>query len=199
MVEQELITTGSRWEGGFPCVVKPVRGRGSQGVVRVGNQREFSQTVKQMIQSGRFGDPVMAEPYLPGREVTISVLPDGTCLPVVERFRHQNGIAPYSGKVAVAENSRAVKTQDSAMEQLCRECAKVPRLLGAKALLRIDCRQNAKGEYLLFDVNVKPNMTGSARPHRKKQDSLTALAAAALGWSYGDLLEKLLETRWELL
>lgn len=198
VAEQRLVSTGSRWEGEFPCVLKPVRGRGSQGVARIGNQEMFLETIQKMIQSGRFGDPVMAEPYLPGREMTVSVLPDGTCLPVVERFRHQDGIAPYSGNVAVAENSRAVES-DQMLGELCRACAKVPELLGAKALIRIDCRQDKKGDYRLFDVNLKPNMTGSARPHRKNQDSLTMLAAAALGWSYGDLLEKLLETRWKLL
>lgn len=35
-------------------------------------------------------------------------------------------------------------------------------------------------------------MTGPGRPGRENQASLTALAAAAIGWDYGTLLEKIL-------
>lgn len=35
-------------------------------------------------------------------------------------------------------------------------------------------------------------MTGSGRPGRGDQASLTAMAAAAMGWDYGTLLQKIL-------
>ena len=38
------------------------------------------------------------------------------------------------------------------------------------------------------------NMTGPGRPGREDQASLTAMSAAALGWTYPMLLEKLLAT-----
>jgi hypothetical protein len=37
-------------------------------------------------------------------------------------------------------------------------------------------------------------MTGPGRPGREKQASLTAMSAAALGWTYCDLLKHLLGT-----
>lgn len=45
--------------------------------------------------------------------------------------------------------------------------------------------------------NFKPNLTGAVRPHRLDQDSLTRIAARALGWTYFDLLQKMIDTRWK--
>ena len=36
------------------------------------------------------------------------------------------------------------------------------------------------------------NMTGPGRPSREDQASLTAMAAAAIGWDYGTLLQNIL-------
>lgn len=36
-------------------------------------------------------------------------------------------------------------------------------------------------------------MTGPGRPGREDQASLTAIAAAAVGWDYGTLLQRILE------
>jgi len=44
----------------------------------------------------------------------------------------------------------------------------------------------------LFDLNMKPNMTGAGRPGRDDQDSLTMIAAREIGWSYEDLLLNML-------
>ena len=45
--------------------------------------------------------------------------------------------------------------------------------------------------------NFKSNLTGAARPHPLDQDCLTMLAARALGWTYFDLLQKMIDTRWK--
>ena len=45
-----------------------------------------------------------------------------------------------------------------------------------------------QGPFKLFDLNMKPNMTGPGRPGRDDQDSLVCMAAAAHGWSFQDLL-----------
>jgi len=43
-------------------------------------------------------------------------------------------------------------------------------------------------------LNGDQNMTGPGRPGRENQASLTALAAAGLGWDYPTLLLKILES-----
>lgn len=79
------------------------------------------------------------------------------------------------------------------------DCAIAAQLAGAKAPIRVDCRQGAGSEsYYLFDLNMKPNMTGAGRPGRENQDSLSALAARAIGWDFAALLENMLRQVWDL-
>ncbi len=197
----------------FPVVVKPIRGRGSQGVYKVDNQEELEKTIDSLLQSKEYGTALYVEEYLPGEELTLTIMPPGTyfidnkekkmlfhwSLPPVHRFNHQNGIAPYSGVVAVIDNSTILSETEintEKIEILRKECERAAELVQAKAPVRIDCRADNNGNYYLFDLNMKPNMTGSSRSHRKNQDSLTALASRGIGWSYSDLLINILRQFW---
>ncbi|KXJ96081.1 hypothetical protein Micbo1qcDRAFT_231198 [Microdochium bolleyi] len=133
-------------------------------------------------------------------------------LPVVRRTNHHDGIAPYNGTVAVSANSRAVGAAESAADPAYalaqRECERAAEMLGVAGVMRIDIRRrrrqqqqshggDAEGElnkFCLFDVNVKPNMTGPGRPGRDDQACLSLLAAQELGWDYGRLLHEMLDT-----
>jgi len=67
--------------------------------------------------------------------------------------------------------------------------------MGLTAIMRIDVRRfedKPGSEFALFDVNMKPNMTGPGRPGREDQASLSAIAAAELGWDYQRLLREML-------
>lgn len=198
VVKGVLLNKASKYNGDFPCVIKPVRGRGSQGVVKCCSAEELYSALKNLIDSGIYGDEMIVEPFLDGKEITISVLPNGTCLPVVERFNHCNGIAPYNGVVAVSKNSRAILKNNESLNKISEACSKAVISMDLKALVRIDCRENIHGEYEMFDFNLKPNMTGAVRPHRLDQDSLTMIAASAVGWSFYDLLNELIQTKWQL-
>jgi D-alanine-D-alanine ligase len=198
----------------FPVVLKPIRGRGSAGVELLPSAAQLAERLPQMVASGDFGDAVMVEQYLSGQEITITVLPPGAYLvagqvqqqadywglPPVKRFNHQDGIAPYNGTVAVSENSQVLSPAElatPAVQQVLADCATAARLVGAQAPIRIDCRQGAgSDQYYLFDLNMKPNMTGAGRPGRENQDSLSALAARAIGWDFAALLENMLRQAW---
>ncbi len=198
----------------FPVVLKPIRGRGSQGISLVENSSELDQTLKHFFSSDLYGNSAYVEQYLSGQEITITVMPPGTysvennkkeftrpwCLPAVKRFNHINGIAPYSGVVAVTDNSSVLdddELQSDSILEVYRHCEKAAELVGIKAPIRIDCRADTQGNYLLFDLNMKPNMTGPSRAHRINQDSLTLLAARKIGWNYYDLLKNILDQRWK--
>jgi len=197
----------------FPVVAKPIRGRGSEGVTLVKEESELSKILEEMFAADKFGTTVYVEQYLPGQEITITVMPPGVyqtksgeeskethwSLPAVKRFNHQNGIAPYNGTVAVIHNSKVLDEQELSTEQLkkvTRECEQAAKLVNAKAPIRIDCRADANEDYYLFDLNMKPNMTGASRPHRQDQDSLSALAARSIGWNFTDLLVNMLGQAW---
>ncbi len=196
IISHQLIRSEQEYSGKFPCILKPVRGRGSQGVTLVHDRQELGDAITSAVQSQKYGSVMMAEPFLSGREVTISVFPDGRCLPPVERVQHQNGIMPYNGSVPVSENSRAVLL-DKKLHLLCESCSQIVVWLHLKALCRIDARMDQQGNYQIFDVNLKPNMTGASRPHRMDQDSLTMIAAKAMGWDFYDLLTQFMQFRWK--
>ena len=199
----------------FPLILKPIRGRGSQGVTFIEGEKELRSGLENMFESKLFGTSVYVESYLAGDEITVTIMPPGSynlngkkqlfekhwCLPPVLRFNHQNGIAPYSGKVAVIHNSRVLSAKErseSTIQKVLSQCAQAASILNVKAPIRIDCRANSIGEFYLFDLNLKPNMTGSSRKHRKDHDSLTTMAANAMGWTYAELLINILQQKWIL-
>ncbi len=195
----------------FPLVVKPVRGRGSQGVTVVADLAALRAAADALIASGRFGGDLIVEQYLAGEELTVTVMPpasagpDGVrraepwALPPVRRFNHHAGVAPYNGDVAVSANSQALTPEEAqapAVATMLAHCVEAARIVEARAPIRIDCRADAHGAMLLFDLNMKPNLTGAGRPGRDDQDSLTTLAARAIGWDYADLLTAMLDAAW---
>ncbi|EIN14576.1 hypothetical protein PUNSTDRAFT_96537 [Punctularia strigosozonata HHB-11173 SS5] len=195
----------------LPVIIKPVRGRGSQGVAYCRTSNELEQRAKKLWETG---SRVVIEEFCSGEEVTITVLPPGTydppvgvkdkhwALPVVRRFDHTDGIMPYSGGVPVTANSTLVPLEEASVDpeyaRLQKRCELVGQALGTLATIRIDARrrgQTASGmdrEFALFDTNMKPNITGPGRPGRDDQAALTVLAAGGLGWSYRDLVRNML-------
>ncbi|KAH0563194.1 hypothetical protein GP486_002240 [Trichoglossum hirsutum] len=188
----------------YPIVGKPIRGRGSHGVKVCFSKEEIVQHVQQLFNESPI---VMLEEYLSGEEATITVMPPSPekpyywSMPIVVRFNHQEGIAPYSGVVAVTANSKALTPQEVEKDvrygEAIRECEAVAEILQVTAPIRIDIRrfsENPGSKFALFDINMKPNMTGPGRPSRKSQASLTAIAASMLGWDYPMLLHNILKT-----
>jgi len=191
----------------LPLVVKPLRGRGSQGV---GVARDFDQLaarVAALAASRRFGSAIMLEQFLPGEEITITVMPAAArpgetapfALPPVRRFDQVDDVAPYNGDVPVSHNSTVMTPAECAAPAIAAvtaACEAAAALLEIRATMRIDCRADAQGRFFLFDVNAKPNLTGAGRPGREDEDSLSTLAAAALGCRYPDFLVAALRAAW---
>ena len=108
-------------------------------------------------------------------------------------------MAPYNGDVPVTTNSVAIGTErlrDPAIMAMIDGCVLAAGLVDARQSIRIDCRADRHGVFKLFDLNMKPNMTGPGRPGREDQDCLSAIAARADGWSYVDLLQAMLAAKW---
>lgn len=150
----------------FPIVGKPIRGRGSQGVKVCYSLEELYDHLQSL--SGH-SPTVMLEEFLSGEEATVTVMPPTEevprywAMPVVTRFDHDNGIAPYNGVVAVTANSRAISQQEFEKDyryiEASRQCVEVAKLMQATAPLRIDIRrynQDPGAPFALFDINMKP-------------------------------------------
>ncbi|KAJ5899646.1 hypothetical protein N7495_004390, partial [Penicillium taxi] len=206
-------------EEDYPIVAKPVRGRGSHGVKICKNAADLADHIAFLFKES---PRVLLEEYLAGEEGTITVMPpsqhlasfSGTdsqeryahhwALPPVIRFNHVDGIAPYSGKVAVTVNSRAISSAemetDAAYAAIMKECETVATLLQTTAPIRIDIRRfGPKSKFALFDINMKPNITGPGRPGRDDQLCLMGIAAESIGWDYLKFLEYVLYSTGDLV
>ncbi|WP_373929142.1 hypothetical protein QTN93_09540 [Sphingomonas aerolata] len=87
----------------FPMIVKPVRGRGSQGVTLVESLGALRDAATALIAAATFGDMLMVEEFLDGDEMTVTLMPpasprpDGSrapthwALPPVYRFDQRGG------------------------------------------------------------------------------------------------------------
>ncbi|KAF2122082.1 hypothetical protein BDV96DRAFT_483194 [Lophiotrema nucula] len=193
----------------LPIVAKPIRGRGSHGVKLCRSYEELHDHIMELLSES---PSILLEQYLLGQEATITTLPPSAgelhykSLPPVVRFNHQNGVAPYNRTVAVTQNSRVVSPEevfhDPAYHTIMSDCDEAARLLGCTAPIRIDVRrfkasdtgdEKDTGRFAIFDVNMKPNMTGPGRPGRDDQGSLSGMAAEALGWDFPTFLKKILD------
>lgn len=150
----------------YPIVAKPCRGRGSAGVKLCHTPAELAHHVENLYADSSV---IMLEEYLQGEEATVTVMPPSSskaeywAMPIVKRFNHQDGVAPYNGTVAVSSNSRAISSEEFAVDctyaEVARQCEAVAKLLRATAPIRIDVRRrddNAASPFVLFDINMKP-------------------------------------------
>lgn len=150
----------------YPVVGKPIRGRGSHGVKKCDSKEELESHVESLFSES---PSIMVEEYLGGEESTVTVMPPSKdkesywSMPIVTRFNHIGGIAPYNGVVAVTANSRVVTKEEYAKDPnydiAARECEAVAKELRPTAPIRIDIRRfkdDSSSKFALFDINMKP-------------------------------------------
>lgn len=150
----------------FPIVGKPIRGRGSQGVKVC---HSFDELYNHLQSLSNYSPTVMLEEFLSGEEATITIMPPTTnvskywAMPIVTRFNHESGIAPYNGVVAVTSNSRTLTHEETKKDkrylEASKQCERVAELMQATAPIRIDIRRynaNPDTPFALFDINMKP-------------------------------------------
>ena len=177
----------------------------ARGVTRVDDLDSLRTSIHALIATNLFGDRVIVEQYLDGEELTVTVMPGAhgpSVLPPVRRFNHVDGIAPYNGAVAVTANSEVLDADACAappVRVLTQACAVIFADIEALAPIHVDCCADGTGRFQVFDINMKPNMTGAGRPGRNDQDSLSAIGAKGVGWDYADLLMAMLNYAWKAL
>lgn len=171
----------------FPCVVKVSGGGSSVGVYIVQNEKEYADAVQEAF---RYDTKVLVEQYIKGREFTDCVI-EGKAYPVVE-------IAPVSGFYDYKNKYQAGSTVDTCPAKISDELTrkiqdtalKAYQVLGIKTYARMDVLMDENGDVYCLEANTLPGMTPT---------SLIPQEAAALGISYGELCEMIIEIslkRW---
>ncbi len=171
----------------YPVVVKPA-GQGSTiGISIVRKPAEWNEALKLAHQYDR---EAMIEAYVPGHEVTVSLLDtdegDVVALPAVEivapggfydfTAKYQKGVTQYLCPAPLAGKVRRVLS-DFAIRAY--------RAVGCEGAVRVDFRVTPRGRPYALELNTVPGMT---------ETSLLPMAAAQAGIDYDSLTERILQT-----
>ena len=165
----------------FPLVVKCCNGGSSVGTYIVEKLEDY-ETAK--AESFRYDNEIIIEQYIKGREFSVGVI-DGKALPIIE-------IAPVSGFYDYKNKYQAgstVETCPAVLEadltaQMQRYAEAVFKALRLKNYARMDFMLAQDGSMYCLEANTLPGMTPT---------SLLPQEAQAVGVSYGDLCEWLIE------
>lgn len=171
-----------------PYVVKPVREGSSFGVVIVQEGRSHP---PQVLTSSdwRYGDRVMVERYVAGRELTCGVM-DGKALGVTEVVPLTGAFYDYDSKYAAGGSKHVLPAEISPkIYQKIQDLAvKAHQAVGCRGVSRSDFRYDDRfsedGEVIWLEINTQPGMTPT---------SLVPEMAAHAGLSFGDLVRWMVE------
>jgi D-alanine-D-alanine ligase len=171
-----------------PYVVKPVSEGSSVGVIIVREDRSHPPQ-----ELGRedwpYGDLVLVEKYVAGRELTCAVMGD-RALDVID-IRPATGVFyDYDAKYAKGGSIHVLPAEIKPnVYQRVRELALTAhQALGCRGVSRADLRYddtpNGTGELVVLEVNTQPGMT---------ETSLVPEIAAYAGFSFGELVKWMVE------
>lgn len=171
-----------------PYVVKPVSEGSSFGVVIVDEDRSHP---PQVVTSSewRYGDMVMVERYVPGRELTCAVMGD-VALGVCEIIPTGHSFYDYDSKYVPGGSKHEVpaKISPNIYQKIQTLALKAHQAIGCRGVsrsdFRYDDRHSENGEVIWLEVNTQPGMTPT---------SLVPDIAAQAGHSFGELLSWMVE------
>lgn len=169
----------------FPCVVKVASGGSSIGVSIVSEESGYQAALDDAF---LYGDEVVVEQYIKGRELTCCVL-DGKALPIVE-------IAPKAGFYDYKNKYQSGCTTEICPAPLDEETTRkvqeisvrVFEALRLEKYARMDFMLDEEGNPYCLEANTLPGMTPT---------SLIPQEAAAVGMSYDELCQKILDMAFE--
>ena len=164
---------------GFPLVIKPNDQGSTVGLTVVKEKAQLSPAIQKAF---KYSDLVLAEKYIPGKEVTVSIL-DHNALPVIEIIP-EHGIYDYECKYQTGKSRYVVPAElpDNITYRL-QELAQRPfQVLGCRHYARVDFRLGDSGTPYCLEVNTLPGMTST---------SLVPKAARAIGIEFPELVEKI--------
>jgi len=168
--------------GGYPLVVKPVSEGSSLGMSIITDSEQLPGA---LAKARTFSQQVMIESYIPGLELTASVLGEEV-LPLIE-IRARGGIYDYQAKYTKGYSEYLVPAPIT--PEICRKVQDLARA-SARALgctrgaVRVDFRLDMENKPYVIEVNTVPGMT---------ETSLLPQSAEAAGINFPTLIDRILQ------
>ncbi len=176
----------------FPLFLKPVAegsSKGTSAASRVGDRAALAEVASRLRR--RFRQPVLAEVYLPGREVTVGIAgpadaprPLGV-MEILVDSPDEPGIYSFANKQQWRQRVRYAPVRGPLAEEAAAVAAAAYRALGCRDVARIDLRQDADGRLVFLEANPLPGLNPEegdlpilARAHGIDYRALIALIIA---------------------
>ena len=171
-----------------PYVVKPVSEGSSVGVIIV--QADRAHPPQELgREDWPFGDEVLVETYIPGRELTCAVLGD-RALGVIDIRPAQGAFYDYDAKYALGGSIHVLPAElkPNVYQRVQELALTAHQALGCRGVSRADLRYDdtpgGTGALVVLEVNTQPGMT---------ETSLVPEMAAHAGLSFGELVAWMVE------
>ena len=165
---------------GFPIMVKPTLEGSSIGMSKVTEEGDLK---KAWQVASEFGDSVLAEQWVHGKEYTVAIL-GRTALPVI-RLETKRDFYDYSAKYDDDDTQYhcpcGLSTEEES--QLQRLAISTFDAVGAKGWGRVDIMSDEEGKPSVIEINTVPGMTSH---------SLVPMAAKANGITFNELVFNIL-------
>ena len=187
----------------FPVIVKPNAEGSSKGVFNDNLVEEPQELIKKIRQLRKnYGNGVLVEEFLPGREFTVAVLGNSNpyILPIVEQNfdvfpPNMRKFSSYEAKwffedtlpdpsVAYICPAKISSSLEKIITQLCIRAFTV---LNCRDIARIDLRLDAKGKPSLLEINTLPGMMPGT-----DVVSYYPVAARAAGWDFNRMIGQII-------
>lgn len=173
---------------GLPLMLKPDQGGSALGAQVV---HDASQLPAAMVNCFAYGDTVLAESFVPGTEVAVTVLEglgdaDGPqAMPAVE-IEPSSGVYDYAARytAGLTDFHAPARLSDEVAERVGALAVSAHRQLGLREVSRTDAIITADGGVQFLEVNVSPGLT---------ETSLLPMAVEAAGYSLGAVFANLVE------
>ncbi|HIU16941.1 MAG TPA: D-alanine--D-alanine ligase [Candidatus Avidesulfovibrio excrementigallinarum] len=171
------------WEPGlpYPVFAKSNTGGSSLHMTKAGNAEELYKGLKDIFAAGC---EAVIEPFIPGKELSCGVLGDIALEPVL--IVPKSDYFDFHDKYAGEEGTEICPSPlpRNIVEQIREAALTAHRALGLRSYSRTDFILQDNGDLYALEVNTLPGMTNV---------SLLPKGAAAMGLSYPQLVQKLLE------
>ncbi len=182
LVERAAELADAARDLGLPLAVKPSREGSSIGISRVDDPAQFQSAWEQ---ADACDSPVLVEPWIQGQEYTGALL-GGAALPLI-RLETPRTFYDYEAKYH-ANDTRYLcpcglpEAREAELHALVRQAFSA---VDGSGWGRVDLMVDAGGQPWLLEVNTVPGMT---------DHSLVPMAARVAGFSFEDLVWRILET-----
>lgn len=188
----------------YPALIKPNTADGSVGITKdavvenAGEARDYLDWLAAELP----GRDLLVQEYLPGTEYGLGIIgnPEGEFTPLpmleVDFSALPEGLAPILSFESKAQPDspywtditfRKASLPEPRQRELAERCRVLFARLGLRDYGRFDWRTAADGTLKLMEVNPNPAWG---------YDAKFAIMASFAGWSYAELLEKLVATAW---